>query len=493
MKRALTCALVLWAALGTIPAVQAEPTEFLLRVNKPSNLDRVLKSHRLTLVRQIGWIYLYIVTGPADVSPDDLEAEVRADKYVFTFERDRQAVAGESAAAHPDLRQTSDTLNNALALDRTLIDFYGGQVWSGYANQAAFSHIGVPTAREAGNNGAGYIIAVVDTGVDLTDSRLAGVWAAPGYDFVHNQPGASDAMDIPPSTATVLFQDTCGTVTQSTSALVDQSTSALVDQSTSALVDCQPANLTQSTSALVDENTVTALAAEPPLPNAYGHGTMVSGLIHAVAPGAKILPVKAFNSDGTGRSYDIAQAIYYAVLSGARVINMSFTFTEVSQEVMWATAWAAQQRVVLVGSAGNRGLETRAWPAEHKWVVGTGSTNLYDERSTFSNHGYDTFKIGAPGENLITTYPGGHYASVSGTSFSAAIMSATVALQTQAAPLCEWGCQFDVQFKAPFAPVTGAARVASNNQYPLRVVVPAAVQAAPIYQRDTVKQINNVR
>jgi subtilisin family serine protease len=266
-----------------------------------------------------------------------------------------------------------------------------------------------------------------------------------------------------------------------------------VDQSTSALVDCQPANLTQSTSALVDENTVTALATEPPLPSAYGHGTMVSGLIHAVAPGAKILPVKAFNSDGTGRSYDIAQAIYYAVLNGARVINMSFTFTDVSQEVMWATAWAAQQRVVLVGSAGNHGLEMRAWPAEHKWVVGTGSVNLSDERSTFSNHGYDTGKFFAPGEKLITTYPGGHYASVSGTSFSAAIMSGVIALQIQAAPNCEWGCTNDVEFKVPFVTVTGAARVSSNNQYPQRVVVPTAIQFAPYYQRDTVKQINNVK
>jgi len=489
----MACALAIWAGLGAATRIEAAPSEYLLRMNRASNLDRVLKSHRLVLSRQIGWIALYIVTGPDGVSPDALEAEVRADRYVLSFERDRQAIAGESAAVHPDLKQSSDTLNDALALDRTLSDFYGAQVWAGYANQAAFTHIGVPAARQAGQVGSDYVVAVIDTGVDLSDPRLTGVWAGPGYDFVHNQPGASDAMDIAPTTAAILHQDACGTTAQSVSALVDQSVSGLVDQSVSALVDCVPANVTQSVSALVDGNTVTSLASEPPLPNSYGHGTMVSGLVHAVAPGAKILPVKAFNSDGTGRSYDIAQAIYYAVLSGARVINMSFTFTEVSQEVMWATAWAAQQRVVLVGSAGNRGLEMRAWPAEHKWVVGTGSTNLYDERSTFSNHGYDTFKIGAPGENLITTYPGGHYAAVSGTSFSAAIMSGTVALQAQVAPLCEWGCQFDVQFKAPFVMVTGAARVASNNQYPQRIVVPTAVQVAPSYQRDTVKQINNVR
>src|SRR5205823_3072523 len=105
---------------------------------------------------------------------------------------------------------------------------------------------------------------------------------------------------------------------------------------------CAAAVVSQSSAAILDADTVTALSGVT-LPPGFGHGTMVAGLVHAVAPRARILPLKAFHGDGTGRSSDVAQAIYYAVFSGARVINMSFTFDSVSDEVMYATAYAALQ------------------------------------------------------------------------------------------------------------------------------------------------------
>src|SRR5207248_3133153 len=73
--------------------------------------------------------------------------------------------------------------------------------------------------------------------------------------------------------------------------------------------------LEQSTAAVVDGNNQYA---------AFGHGTMVMGVIHLVAPTAQLLPLKAFKSDGTGTLSDILQAIYYAVQNNANVINMSF-------------------------------------------------------------------------------------------------------------------------------------------------------------------------
>jgi subtilisin family serine protease len=218
----------------------------------------------------------------------------------------------------------------------------------------------------------------------------------------------------------------------------------------------------------------------------------VAGLIHAVAPRAKILPVKAFSADGTGRSSDIAQAIYWAVLNGARILNLSFTFTSVSQEVMYATAYAALSGRIVVAAAGNEGLVVRRWPAEHKWVVGVGATTLWDTRAPFSNQGYDTFKIGAPGVNLVTTYPGGYYAAVSGTSFSAPLVSGAAALMGIAAPLLEWGATADVVNKGTYAQISDIVKNA-DSQYPQRLIVPPAVALAPLLQRDTVKQINNIR
>src|SRR2546422_254744 len=54
------------------------------------------------------------------------------------------------------------------------------------------------------------------------------------------------------------------------------------------------------------------------------------GIIHLVAPTARIMPLKAFEADGTAHLFDILRAIYYAVDHGARVINMSFSTAFVS-------------------------------------------------------------------------------------------------------------------------------------------------------------------
>ena len=55
-------------------------------------------------------------------------------------------------------------------------------------------------------------------------------------------------------------------------------------------------------------------------------------------------------------------------------------------------------------------------------------------RSTFSNYGSALVKVAAPGEALITTYPGKNYAAVWGTSFSAALVSGGGALLRQIDP-----------------------------------------------------------
>ena len=407
---------------------------------------------------------------------------------MWTFEPDYIATTGETAAAHPDLKQTTQSLEEALAVDRTAADFYGTLAWNGYAYQPALSVMNLEQARAAGRDGAGLTVAVIDTGVDPENPILKDV-LLPGYDLTRNQPGASEWGDLVQSTAAILDSHECeahdpfttaedGTVTQSTAAILDSA--------------CVPGILTQSTAAILDSDSITELASAPPLPAAFGHGTMVAGLIHAVAPRARILPLKAFSADGTGRSSDIAQAIYYAVLGGARVINLSFTFKSVSQEVMYATAFAALEGRIVVASAGNEGLAAKRWPAEHKWVVGVGATTLWDTRAPFSNQGYDTFKIGAPGVNLVTTFPGGSYASVSGTSFSAPLVAGAVALMGTAAPLLEWGATSDVVKQGRYAEISDVVRNA-DNKYPQRLIVPPALALAPLLQRNFVKQINNVR
>ena len=65
-------------------------------------------------------------------------------------------------------------------------------------------------------------------------------------------------------------------------------------------------------------------------PTSFGHGTMTAGLVHLVAPNARIMPLKAFAGDGSSDLFNILRAIYYAADHGANVISMSFEITQSS-------------------------------------------------------------------------------------------------------------------------------------------------------------------
>lgn len=84
----------------------------------------------------------------------------------------------------------------------------------------------------------------------------------------------------------------------------------------------QPGYVQQSTAAVLDQSTAAVLDGSPYV--ALGHGTMTSGLVHLVAPKAKILSLKAFSSNGTGYLSNIVAALHYAVQNHANVVNMSF-------------------------------------------------------------------------------------------------------------------------------------------------------------------------
>jgi fluoride ion exporter CrcB/FEX len=107
---------------------------------------------------------------------------------------------------------------------------------------------------------------------------------------------------------------------------------------------------------------------------------------------------------------------------------MSFTETDLSSELLLAINYANRQGVVCVASVGNTASTAPAYPASLGEVIGVGSVSAAGTLSTFSSYGPDLLTLVAPGEGLITTYPGNHWAAVSGTSFSSALVSANVAV-----------------------------------------------------------------
>jgi subtilisin family serine protease len=277
---------------------------------------------------------------------------------------------------------------------RTPVNYYGTTVWYGYANQPAANIVRLPDVQNGFQVTGTGIVADINTGVDPNHPALRGVLLQ-GYDFTRNQPGASEMLDFTRPYLPPCHGCPPARVNQSSAAILDQSSAAILDDSHFA---------------------------------AFGHGTMVAGVIHLVAPTARILPLKAFRADGTGYLSDIIRATYYAVENRANVINMSFNFTSPSPELTRAMDYAYNHAVICVASAGNEGLRTYAFPASLHNVMGVASTSDFDTRSSFSNYGTQVVWVAAPGEQIVSTYPFGTYASSSGTSFSAPFVAGGVAL-----------------------------------------------------------------
>jgi len=205
---------------------------------------------------------------------------------------------------------------------------------------------------------------------------------------------------------------------------------------------------------ILDQSTMVIL--DNPDFAAFGHGTMVAGVIHLVAPQATILPLKAFRADGTGYSSDVLRAIYYAVYNGAKVLNMSFSYTTPSRELSRALDFATRRGLAAIASAGNTGQHVAAYPAALSTVIGVASTDDSDVISAFSNYGADLFLLAAPGEAIISTYPLGTYGAAWGTSFSAPFAAGAAALLAQLAPSINQGQVITAVGDA--VPVEGVAR-----------------------------------
>ena len=158
-----------------------------------------------------------------------------------------------------------------------------------------------------------------------------------------------------------------------------------------------------------------------------GHGTMVSGIIGAIANNgvgiagaswnSKILPVKVLGSTGSGSYDSIANGITYAADHGVKVINMSLGGPKSSLTLKNAVDYAYNKGVVLVASAGNDN-RVVSYPAAYPNVIAVAAVDNNDVKSTYSNFG-SQIAVTAPGNNLTSTYFNGEYTTGSGTSFSA--------------------------------------------------------------------------
>lgn len=268
------------------------------------------------------------------------------------------------------------------------VEYFGG------VNDWNLNSINAPEVWAHGITGEGVVVAVVDTGVDMSHRELSSsIWVNPG--------------EIPGNG-------------------IDDDHNGFVD-------DVHGWDFSGGDNDPTDLN---------------GHGTHVAGTIAAandgfgstgVAYGATIMPVRVLGPDGSGSVADVAAGIRYAVDNGADVINLSlgggYTSTLFS-----ALVYAGQNGVFVAAAAGNESAATPSYPAafsaELTNVISVGAYDSADVRASFSNGvgGSGAVQVAAPGVGIYSSLPGNRYGRYSGTSMATPHVAALAALALAANP-----------------------------------------------------------
>lgn len=268
-------------------------------------------------------------------------------------------------------------------------NFYGIEVLKSYAMQPAMDVTQISAVRHL-STGVATRVAYIDTGVDPDHPALK-PWLEPGTDLINGS--SVSEMDG-------------------------------LDHAMADLLDHAMADLLDNRFFFILNRSL----AGPSFPGAFGHGTMVAGLIHVAAPEARIFPIKAFDSYGSTTMYRVIQGVYAAIDADADVLNMSFSTTEDSEALRKALDAAHAKGMSLVAAAGNEGrFAVGRYPASYNSVYGVAATELDDRLASFSNYG-SAISVTAPGAMVVSTAPRGHYAVAWGTSFSTPIVAGSMAL-----------------------------------------------------------------
>lgn len=193
------------------------------------------------------------------------------------------------------------------------------------------------------------------------------------------------------------------------------------------------------------------------------HGTHVAGIAAAANngigiiganPRALIMPISVMQSDGTGDVATIVKGIDYAVKMGADVLNLSLG-TYANSRAMRQALERAYQKAVIVAAAGNDGRcintphhpspcfgAAPMFPAAYSFVLGVQATDKTGKLAGFSNYDDDgntfstvttlqdpdgfNYELKAPGIEVLSTIPGGKYRALQGTSMASPLVAGAI-------------------------------------------------------------------
>ena len=173
------------------------------------------------------------------------------------------------------------------------------------------------------------------------------------------------------------------------------------------------------------------------------HGTHCAGIIAAVANNKvgiagvasniniKIMPLKIEGgTNGQGSLFSAVKAIHYAQNMGAKVCNISWATSTYSASLKQAIKESSMLFVAAAGNSGTDNNEAPVYPASFGLdnLISVTFVNANGKLMTTSNYGVNAVDIAAPGYDIMSTIVGNKYASMSGSSMAAPHVSAIAAI-----------------------------------------------------------------